>query len=216
MKNYTHVSVLLDASSSMYSIKDDIIGGFNNLLNDQKKETGKLSISVAQFSSEGSYKTINQMAELNSVKELTTDSYITSGMTALLDGIEIIIKDTGEALKALSENERPEKVLITIITDGGENNSIKATNKSIADIIKHQEEKYNWQFAYIGANQDSFATSSSFGLHTNTVNYSADKLGTQSMFAGMSNSIKTFRSSSANTSYTLTQEDIDKAKVVQK
>lgn len=211
--NYTHVSVLLDASSSMYSIKDDVIGGFNNLLNDQKKEVGKLSISVAQFASAGSYQVINEMSDLNSVKDLTEDSYITNGMTALLDGIAKTIRDTGKALSLLSESERPGKVLITIITDGGENDSKEETNKTIANSIKHQEEKYNWQFAYIGANQDAFSESSSFGLKTNSVNYSADILGTKKMFKGMSNTMSTFRSASVGTSYSLSQEDIDNAKV---
>lgn len=206
-KNYTHIGILLDASSSMYSIQTDIIGGYNKLIDDQKLEAGDLTVSIAQFSSSGSFSIISDMKKISEVEVLTTSNYVPQGMTALMDAATKFITDTGNKLNSLSEAERPEKVLITIITDGEENASTEATKASLASLIKHQEEKYNWQFAFIGANQDSFTESSKIGITRNAVNYSADVLGVNKMFKGMSTKMSSYRS--VDDTFSLTQQDID-------
>ena len=207
--NYTHIGILLDASSSMYSIQTDIIGGYNKLIDEQKLEKGDLTVSIAQFAGPGTFKVISDMKKISEVEALTTSNYVPNGNTALMDAATKFITDIGNKLSSLSEAEKPEKVLITLITDGEENASIESTKASLANLIKHQEEKYNWQFAFIGANQDSFAESSKIGITRNSVNYSADVLGVNKMFKGMSSKMSSYRG--GDITFELSQEDIDKA-----
>ena len=207
--NYTHIGILLDASSSMYSIQTDIIGGYNKLIDEQKLEKGDLTVSIAQFAGPGTFKVISDMKKISEVEALTTSNYVPNGNTALMDAATKFITDIGNKLSSLSEAEKPEKVLITLITDGAENASIESTKASLANLIKHQEEKYNWQFAFIGANQDSFAESSKIGITRNSVNYSADVLGVNKMFKGMSSKMSSYRG--GDITFELSQEDIDKA-----
>ena len=95
--------------------------------------------------------------------------------TALLDAVGKAINDTGQRLAAMPESERPGLVMMIIVTDGGENQSKEFTKKQIADMTKHQEDKYNWQFTYLGANQDAFAEAGGMGMSTGTSGYAAHK-----------------------------------------
>jgi hypothetical protein len=212
--NYTHTSILLDASGSMYSIKEDTIGGFNEFIEDQKKQDGKMTVTLAQFSYSNDYRTINEMSDVKDIFKLDESSYVTGGGTALLDSVAKLIKDTGNKLAALPEDERPGKVIVTIITDGGENASQEMTKQALADMIKHQEEKYNWNFSYIGANQDAFEEANSFGLASNTANFAANSKGVKQVFRGMSKSYASYRADTTlESNYSLNQSDIDEADV---
>lgn len=212
-KGYTHIGILLDESGSMGPTRKDVIGGFNTLIADQKKEPGKLTVSVAKFNSTGTYSTIHNMVDIDLIKDLSEEDYSPGGGTALLDSAAKFINEVGKSLSLLPEDERPEKVLITMITDGEENDSKEITRRVLADIIKEQESKYNWQFAYVGANQDAFAEAHSFGVTSNAVTYTSNSLGTRKLFKGMSDSVAYYRSASADTVYSLSQDQIDNAKV---
>lgn len=190
-KDYTHISILLDRSGSMQSIKADVIGGINEFIEKQKQEPGDLTVSISQFDNE--YDVINDFVAINAITPINDETFVPRGMTALLDSTAKIINDTGKKLAALSEDQRPEKVLVAIITDGAENASKEITNTKLAEMIKHQEETYNWQFIYIGANQDSFATGQTLGM-AGGVNYSADTRGVKSLFRGFAAATTSYRS----------------------
>lgn len=194
-KDYTHVSILIDRSGSMSSIKSDVICGFNQLVEDQKKESGKLTVTLVQFDYHEDklmYETLNDFSTIENVKLLNDSNYIPRGSTPLNDSLARLINETGRKLSEISEENRPSKVLIICITDGRENNSVEHTKLSLKSIIEHQEQVYNWKFMYIGANQDSFAEGSSRGIGA-TYDFVANKKGTKKMSKVMSYAMSSYR-----------------------
>jgi hypothetical protein len=116
-------------------------------------------------------------------------------MTALFDALGTIIQKTGERLARIPESERPARVVFVIITDGAENSSREYTSNQIKEIIQHQSEAYNWQFVYLGANQDSFASASQIGiLASSTQDYNPTTEGINMMWSSVGNSLAAFRS----------------------
>lgn len=198
-KNYTHVAILIDRSGSMHSIKSDVIGGFNELIEEQKKLSGDLTVSLVQFDENLGlkYDVLNDFSKLDSVQLLTEQNYNPRGQTPLNDSLAKLINETGQKLASMQENERPEKVLIVSITDGKENASREYTKDGLKKLIEHQESKYSWQFMYIGANQDSFSEGSSRGISA-AYNFSADSKGTKKMSKVMSATLASYRSSSSD------------------
>lgn len=210
-KNYTHLSILLDRSGSMASIKKNIIEGFNSLINDQKKEKGELTVSLVQFDSgfvlteerknnrfssqKLRYDILNDFTNLDSVQLLTEMNYIPDGGTPLNDALATLIKETGNKLASLNEDERPEKVIVVALTDGQENSSTEFSTKDIKEMIEHQEKTYNWKFIYVGANQDAFAESSARGM-SGALNFAANGAGTKSAFVANSKVLSKVRSMS--------------------
>jgi hypothetical protein len=205
--DYTHISWLLDISGSMKKIKTDVIGGFNSFLEDQKKETGKLTLTLAKF--DDRYEIAYQMAPIEEVKNLTDKTFIPRGMTALLDSLARLVIDTGKVLAEMPESERPEKVLFIIQTDGQENCSRQYTNDKVKEMIEHQKDIYKWEFMYLGANQDGFAVGGAMGMQGAT--YAATTDGLRGAYYATTEAVKKFRKSSVGTSFSLSQEDIDNA-----
>ena len=203
--NYTHVSVLLDRSGSMESIKNDTIGGFNNFIGEQKKVEGEMTITLCQFDHE--YENLYNFIDIQEVVPLTDRTFIPRGSTALLDSVAKIIIDTGKKLAEMSEEQRPERVMIVIITDGMENASVEQTRASVAAMVKHQEDNYQWQFVYIGANQDGFTEASKMGMHG--VSYTATGQGVSALYSAVTSNVTMNRRSDRGTNVKLTQEDID-------
>jgi len=193
--NYTHVAILIDRSGSMNSIKSDVIGGFNQLIEDQKNVPGDLTVTLVQFDENMGlqFETINDFSPLNEVKLLNESNYTPRGSTPLNDSLARLINETGARLAAKDESERPEKVLIVSITDGHENASKEHTKQSVKTLIEHQEKNYNWKFMYIGANQDSFAEGSSRGIGA-SYNFAADSKGTKKMSKVFSATLTSYRS----------------------
>lgn len=199
------MSMLLDRSGSMASIKNDTIGGVNQFIGIQKKETGEMTFTLCQF--DNVYETVYDTRLVAEIPSLTDQTYIPRGSTALLDSACQLIIDTGKKLAAMSEENRPERVMVVIITDGEENASGEQTKKSLADMVKHHEEVYKWQFVYIGANQDSFAEGAKIGIHG--VNYEASSGGTAAMYAAMAKNVSANRKAAPNEIHSLSQKDID-------
>lgn len=213
MKNgYTHWGIIIDRSGSMKAIAPSIIEGFNKLVEDQKSEPGELTVSLVQFDSyydeEASspfshrwgsetlkYNQINDFAPLDKVNLLSHDNFHPRGGTPLNDAVARFIEETGTRLAAMPEAFRPEKVIVTIITDGEENTSKKHTRDSVRRMIEKQEKDYNWKFIYIGANQDSFQEGNSRGI-SSTLNFTADAKGTTAAYFSNSVSMKKMRSMS--------------------
>lgn len=212
--NYTHTTFVVDRSGSTSNIKDDIIGGYNDVIKSQKEQPGQLTISFHQFDNE--YETIYDFVDIKEVKELTDKTFVPRGSTALLDSVARAIHETGKKLASLKEEDRPSKVLVTIITDGFENCSREYNKKSLASLIKDQETKWNWEFAYIGANQDAFSEGHSMGF-SNNVNFQASAIGTKKLFAAYSDSLSAARSKvgrgEMGSTYSLSQKDVDDKEV---
>lgn len=181
-ENYTHISIILDKSGSMLPVKDDVIGSFNSLVEKLEKETNKkVTLSLHTFNEE--YNTIYSFVLPVQAMPLNCGSYTPSGLTALLDAIGITVNNLGKKLSNMPEKEKPSKVNVTIITDGLENASKAYSRDKVFEMIKHQREKYSWEFVFIGANQDAIATASSLSISPhNTLNYESTTIGTRNAF----------------------------------
>jgi hypothetical protein len=205
--NYAHVSILLDRSGSMINIKESTIAGFNKFIKDQKKVPGEMTLSVAQFDDFDKYDDLYKFTMINEVKSLTDKTFVPRGSTALLDSLAKMINETGWKLASMKEDDRPEKVVVLVLTDGEENDSREYTPEKIKAMIEHQEKKYNWQFMYIGANQDSFTIAKNLGM--SGVNYKATTRGTNAMYNSVSATLASFRSTPGISTFNIKQEDID-------
>lgn len=192
-QNLTEIICVVDRSGSMEVARDDFIGGFNTFLKEQKKQPGKALLTYCQFDTE--YEIVHNGKSIGDVPEINKDTYVPRGGTALNDAIGRTLNEVGARLKNTPENQRPGKVIVVILTDGQENSSKEFTTSRIKAMVEEQTAKYNWQFVYLGANQDSFATSAGYGvLASNTMNYSQQNHGTAQVYASISNSVSTFRS----------------------
>lgn len=186
--NSTLITLVLDRSGSMESCRMGTIEGFNAFIDSQKQSQAELKdevkVSLVQFDTE--YEINYNMLPLENVPKLDMSTFIPRGGTGLYDAIGKTINDVGSKLRDMSESDRPSKVLVVIMTDGGENASHYFNRHKVFEMIRHQEEKYAWEFVYIGANQDSFAVGSSLGVKTaNTANYFSTNEGTRAVYASI-------------------------------
>lgn len=188
-KNLTEMVFIIDASGSMTSLRNDTVGGFDSLIEEQKKtdkELGtKTKVSTILFNHQ--LKTIHNRTILKNINSL---NYYTFGATALLDAVGDTINNIGIQLAKEKEQDRPNNVLVFIITDGEENCSKEYTNNKIKEMIKHQEEKYNWTFSFLGANQDSFSNADGLGISAkNVTNFNCSSQGVDAVYKSTSKRI---------------------------
>ena len=164
-ENFIHVCFIIDESGSMSGTESDIIGGFRKVIDEQKAiENGKCAVSLYKFDSKVTELYVGK--DVNEVEYLDENSYRPGGCTAMNDAIGTAIDNIGKWLNDMDESERPEKNLIVIMTDGEENSSIEYSLEKVKDMIKHQEEKYNWTFMYLGADISDGAYAQSYGFGT--------------------------------------------------
>lgn len=175
---------VIDASGSMSSLTDETIGGFNSLIEQQKKDKGETRITAVLFNNR--VKKIYDNTDVNSIEPLNENTYVTTGMTALYDGIGIAIDSVGERLAATPEDERPEKVMVVVITDGNENSSMRYSFDDVKSRIDHQQSKYSWEFMFLGADLSSVNEAQSLGFNPSySKQYTASKKGTQTVYAAV-------------------------------
>lgn len=186
MKDFTDIVVVLDRSGSMTSCLNDTIGGFNSFIKDQLDEGDNASVSLYQF--DNHFETVYEGVPIREVPPLKLHP---RGGTALLDAMGRTIGLTGERLSKMPEEDRPDKVLVIFLTDGGENASKEFKKPQIAEMIKRQKEVYNWTFLYIGADFDAMSDAHSFGLKGYSVNY--QKCNSASFYNSLSASVRSFR-----------------------
>lgn len=177
-KDKTELVVIVDRSGSMQSIKDDAQGGINQLIEDQKKDKGECSFTLAQFDTE--HDLVNDGTDIKSVEPFTL---VPRGGTALYDAIGRTLNAVGKRLADTPEAERPGLVSVVIVTDGYENSSREFDQATVKKMIGEQESKYSWEFSYLGADQDAFAVGNSFGIQ-NSVTYGKSK--SSEVFKGVS------------------------------
>lgn len=188
-ENYTHIVLLVDRSGSMRSIKNDMEGGIETFMEKQKKEIGTCTVTAAHFDTD--YEILFNRVPIDQVEKVTI---VPRGGTALIDSMSQLINEVGIDLSSLEEDERPDRVLFITITDGEENSSREFTNEQLKDLIKEQEDKYKWNFTYIGANQDAFANASKFGgKFSNSLNYKATADGVDKMWDKLSDATSRYR-----------------------
>lgn len=180
-ENFSEIICIVDRSGSMHIIKDDAIGGFNQFLEDQQAVPGEANLTLVLFSHE--YILVHDAVPLPQVEPLTDKTYQPSGSTALLDAIGRTIDDVGKRLAKTAEPDRPSHVIVAILTDGQENASSDYTKERIAEMIQHQEEKYSWQFFFLGANIDSFSTAGGLNIKkAQTANFVATAEGVRNAY----------------------------------
>jgi hypothetical protein len=185
IQNHTEIICIIDRSGSMEPITTESIDGFNNFLNEQKREEGTASVTLYLFNSNLSL--IYENLSINSSPYLDKKNYIPNGGTALLDAIGTVIDSTGVRLSKTPEPNRPEKVLICILTDGEENQSRIYNRAEILKKITHQTVNYNWIFVFLGANQDSFSEAEKIGISKDyTSGFNSSKTGTTAGFKKLS------------------------------
>ena len=190
--DYTHLIIVLDASGSMSSIQDDIKGSFNEFLKKQREEPGKTVFDLFQFNDE--VKRPVKSADLAHFHDDLMARYECSGCTALNDAVCTAIDTVGREFADMPESERPEHVLCVIITDGMENASREFTSKDVKNRIEHQKTAYKWDFQFLAADQDAFATGESLGIdHDGCMNFTHDLAGVNMLCARMSNCMSAIR-----------------------
>ena len=183
--NLTEMIFILDMSGSMSSLREDTIGGYNTLLEEQKKQDGDANVTTVLFDNE--YILLHDRKPISEVENLTANDYCPRGTTAMLDAVGMTITSVGQKLANMPEEERPGNVVVTIITDGMENASKEYTWNQIQSMIKEQREKYSWIFTFIGANIDVQKVSDSMGIDSRFAkSYTANKVGTDSLYKSMS------------------------------
>ncbi len=181
----TEIAFILDRSSSMESIRSAAIDGFNQYLRDQQAAPGQNQLSLVFFDTEIEHRYESLPAA--EILPLSMDTYVPRGCTALLDAIGETIDRLGKKLSALPAAERPDHVSIAILTDGEENSSTRFTWKDIAKRIKHQTEKYQWDFLFLGASEDAIATAAKMNIQAhNSSAFTADAAGQQAAMATFS------------------------------
>ena len=174
--NITELVFILDRSGSMGGLESDTIGGFNSMLNKQKKEDGRAYVSTVLFDHET--EVLHDRVPIEKVPELTDKDYTVRGCTALLDAIGSAIHHIGNVHKYARPEDVPEHTMFVIITDGMENASKRYSGKEIKKKIEKEKSKYGWEFLFIGANIDAITTARNFGISEDrAVNYRADRQG---------------------------------------
>lgn len=184
---------ILDRSGSMSGLEKDTIGGFNSLIQKQRKEKGKCYVSCVLF--DDVQEVIYDRVPLNEVKKMTQKQYYARGCTALLDAMGGAIRHIGNVHKY--SKEEIGKTLFIIITDGLENSSKRYTYVTIKQMVERQKEKYGWEFIFIGANMDVIQEANKFGIDQ-AVRYACDEEGTALNYSVLSENIIKMRTTVGN------------------
>lgn len=191
-KNLTEIVFILDRSGSMSGLEADTIGGYNSLLGKQKKEEGEAIVSTVLF--DDKQEVLHDRMEIGTIRPMTEKEYYVRGCTALLDAVGGAIHHIGNVHKYAREEDRPEKTLFIITTDGMENASRRYSYEKVKKMIERQKKKYGWEFLFLGANIDAVEVAGRFGIGANrAVNYECDSVGTQLNYRVISEAVSKVR-----------------------
>ena len=191
----TEIVFILDRSGSMSGLEKDTIGGFNSMLEKQRKEPGEAVVSTVLFDHEN--EVIHDRVVIAEVPKLTDEEYFVGGNTALLDAVGGAIHHIGNIHKYARKEDIPEKTLFIITTDGMENASRHYSYDRVKHMIERQKERYGWEFIFLGANIDAAKEAGKFGIDASmAANYHSDSEGTALNYAVLSETISCFRASS--------------------
>lgn len=190
--NITELVFILDRSGSMAGLESDTIGGFNALIEKQRRQDGACYVSTVLFNNVS--EVVHDRVPLSRVEKMTAEDYTVRGGTALMDAIGCAIRHIRNVHKYARPEDVPERTLFVITTDGMENASHLYDSDQVKAMIRHQKEKHGWEFLFIGANIDSVETARHFGIGADrAVNYHADSQGTSVVFDAISATVGSFR-----------------------
>jgi len=195
-QDLTEIIMVVDRSGSMAAVRDDAIGGFNTFLEDQKKQPGSANLTLVLFNQ--NYDIVLDGKPIQDVQPLTVETYVPGGMTALLDAMGRAINQTGTRLAAMEEKDRPGRVIMVVLTDGQENSSHEFSRANIAEMVKHQEEKYGWKVIFLSSDLNAIQQAST-GAHAyirmcNVVSHDADADGVLYSYSVASRAVSKYRS----------------------
>ena len=177
-KNLTELVFILDRSGSMQGLEADTIGGFNSMLEKQKKEPGEAFVSTVLF--DDRVEVLHDRVKADRVRPITGEDYYVQGCTALLDAVGGAIHHIGNIHKYARPEDVPAHTLFVITTDGMENASHRYSARKVREMIRRQKEKYGWEFLFLGANIDAVETAGHLGIDADrAVNYHCDSAGTR-------------------------------------
>lgn len=179
--NYTDITFILDRSGSMAGSESDTIGGVNKFLSDQNEVDGKCRVTTVLFDNQ--YEFLYENQPISETPKLDNESYFVRGSTALYDAMGRAIKEAGNRFSKMPEKERPGRVLFVIITDGYENASREFDFKTLSEMISVQQDKYKWDFVFLGADLDAMGTHGNLGIKSS--NYGT--VGKARLFNAISN-----------------------------
>lgn len=173
-ENYINLVFVIDESGSMSGTESDVIGGFKKVVDEQKEiKEGTCTVSYFKFASNVEEVFIGK--DVNDVEYLD-GKYCPGGMTALFDGVGVAIDKVGKWLDSMKEEDKPEKTMVVIMTDGGENYSKEYSASKVKEMIKHQEDKYNWTFVYMGSDLTNADDANTLGFSTRSYSSKSDYL----------------------------------------
>jgi hypothetical protein len=198
-QDYTHISVILDRTGSMESIRDDTIGGFNTFLEQQKAEPGMATLTLVQFDTQDPYEVIHKFKPIKEVPALTRKTFVPRASTPLLDALGRGINDLEACIGQLKEEDRPAKVVVVIVTDGKENSSREFQKDQIEKMVKEKKEKHAWQFAFLSADLAAIDDAMAVGMDADAIlAYQRNPKGTAGAWASLSAQAADYRRARKN------------------
>ena len=185
---------ILDRSGSMGGLESDTVGGFNAMIEKQKKAEGEAYVSTVLFNTHS--KVLHDRVDVQQIRPMTQDDYCVGGCTALLDAVGDAIHHIGNVHKYARPEDVPEKTVFVITTDGMENASHRYTYDKVRRMIEKEKEKYGWEFIFLGANIDALQEAARFGISADrAANYRCDRRGTAVIYEGINEVVSAVRCS---------------------
>ena len=198
MRTQSHITVILDRTGSMESIRDDVIGGFNSFLYQQLARPEAASVTLVQFDSQEPYQVLHKLAPIDKVRPLDRETYSPRACTPLYDAIGRGILDLEAGLAAMPDAERPPHVVFVIVTDGQENASRDFDRTRVSRLIGAKK-KLGWQFIFLSADLEAFVDAGRFGVEADSrMHFSKNKQGNDAAWASLSEKLSDFRSGRAD------------------
>ena len=195
-KNLTELVMILDRSGSMGGLESDTIGGYNSMLKKQREAEGEVLVSTVLF--DDRTEVLYDRVPLEKLPQMTEKEYYVRGCTALLDAVGGAVRHIGNVHKYAREEDRPEKTIFVITTDGLENASREYSYDRVKKMVERQKEKYGWEFLFLGANIDAIETAGRFGITADrAANYHSDRKGTALNYEVLADTVCEMRVSAA-------------------
>ena len=190
--NITELVFILDRSGSMSGLESDTVGGFNTMIEKQKKQNAPCYVSTVLFNHTS--EVLYDRVKLGEVQKMTEDDFFVGGSTALMDAIGGAIHHIGNIHKYIRPEDVPANTMFVIMTDGMENASRRYSSEQVKQMIERQKKRYGWEFLFIGANIDAVETAARYGIDADrAVNYHADKEGTRVVYQSVANAVCSLR-----------------------
>ena len=208
-KGLTELVFILDRSGSMSGLEADTIGGFNSMITKQKRGEGEAIVSTVLFDDQA--EVLHDRIDIDKIELMNDQQYYVRGCTALLDAVGGAIHHIGNVHKYTREEDRPEKTLFIITTDGMENSSRRYDYDRVKNMVERQKERFGWEFIFLGANIDAVEVAGRFGIKANrAVNYECDSEGTKLNYDVLSETVTRMRQTkcAAEMSMALDEEDL--------